>query len=58
MTEEHKRKISEANKKTYKKGRIPIRYWKGKKRSPKVVKQMSVFRKGKHFSSKTEFKKG
>lgn len=43
-TEEHKKKISEANK--------------GRKHSEEIKKKMSIAKKGKHYSTKTEFKKG
>jgi hypothetical protein len=51
LSEEAKRKISEAKKKN------PIRFWLGKKR-PDISQKISEANKGKHFSPKTEFKKG
>ena len=36
----------------------PVRYWLGKKRSEETIKKMSEAVKGKHYSPKTEFKKG
>ena len=53
LSEESRKKISDAHKKS---GNRPS--FKGRKHSEELKRKMSEVRKGKHYSSKTEFKKG
>ena len=57
MKEETKRKISATLKKKIKDGLIKLP-WKGKVRSKEHSKKISEHHKGKHYSIKTEWKKG